>query len=342
MYATSMDEMFNAMFGSAMGGFGGLEGLVSSNMTSTRSGKSRDAMRSLTVTLEDLYMGKTTTLDYRRTILCTMCSGTGRRPAAGRRPRARKLCTTCRGRGTRMSVRQMGIMIQQMQTICEDCNGTGEGVDARDLCGQCKGQKTEEVVEPVTVTVERGMSDGQRITIAGMASVQPGDVLPGDLIVVLAQTKHDTFERKESHLMMKRTITLEEALCGFEYMITHLDGHQVCIRRNRGEITTPGSTFRVAGEGMPTQRGHGLFGNLIIEFNVTFPSHLTGSQIAMLRTALPPPLGMDMRDSSTEDSDNNVHYVYSEPKQALYEMLAKEEEDDDPNEGPTPMACAQQ
>lgn len=39
-------------------------------------------------------------------------------------------CTTCRGRGMRIMIRQLAPgMVQQMQSVCTDCNGEGKGRD---------------------------------------------------------------------------------------------------------------------------------------------------------------------------------------------------------------------
>lgn len=36
-------------------------------------------------------------------------------------------CATCRGRGMRVMIRQLAPgMVQQMQSVCTDCNGEGE------------------------------------------------------------------------------------------------------------------------------------------------------------------------------------------------------------------------
>lgn len=36
-------------------------------------------------------------------------------------------CTTCRGRGMRIMIRQLAPgMVQQMQSVCTDCNGEGK------------------------------------------------------------------------------------------------------------------------------------------------------------------------------------------------------------------------
>lgn len=51
--------------------------------------------------------------------------------------------------------------------------------------------------------------------------------------------------------------------------ITHLDGHDVSITREK--ITWPGARIRKKGEGMPNYENNNLQGNLYITFDVEFP-----------------------------------------------------------------------
>lgn len=40
-------------------------------------------------------------------------------------------CTACRGRGMRIMIRQLAPgMVQQMQSVCTDCNGEGKGLES--------------------------------------------------------------------------------------------------------------------------------------------------------------------------------------------------------------------
>ena len=52
-----------------------------------------------------------------------------------------KTCSGCQGRGVKMVIRQMGPMIQQMQTTCGDCQGTGQIINMKDRCKICIGKK---------------------------------------------------------------------------------------------------------------------------------------------------------------------------------------------------------
>ena len=61
--------------------------------------------------------------------------------------------------------------------------------------------------------------------------------------------KHKLFERSGHDLYTNLTISLEDALTGFETTIKHLDGHVVTVKRS--EITWAGFRMRIKNEGMP-------------------------------------------------------------------------------------------
>jgi len=73
--------------------------------------------------------------------------------------------------------------------------------------------------------------------------VQP-DTQTGDIVFVLQQKEHPKFKRKGDDLFVEHSLSLTEALCGFQFPLTHLDGRQLLIKSNPGEIVKPG-TVRV-------------------------------------------------------------------------------------------------
>ena len=73
------------------------------------------------------------------------------------------------------------------------------------------------------------------------------------------------------------TITLQDALNGFETEIEHLDKHKVKIVREK--ITWPGAKIKKKGEGMPNYENNNLRGDLYITFDIDFPKNeLTSEQ----------------------------------------------------------------
>ena len=80
-------------------------------------------------------------------------------------------------------------------------------------------------------------------------SVQP-DTVTGDIVFVLQQKDHPKFKRKGDDLFVEHTLSLTEALCGFQIILTHLDGRQLLVKSQPGEVVKPGKwhdTFMLPG-----------------------------------------------------------------------------------------------
>ena len=51
-------------------------------------------------------------------------------------------CPNCRGSGMQVRVQQIGPgMVQQIQSVCGECQGQGERINAKDRCKSCVGKK---------------------------------------------------------------------------------------------------------------------------------------------------------------------------------------------------------
>ena len=70
------------------------------------------------------------------------------------------------------------------------------------------------------VDVGKGMKDGERINFHGEADQSP-DMPSGDVVIVLRESNKNfpQFKRKGDDLLMEKTITLQESLCGFKFYI---------------------------------------------------------------------------------------------------------------------------
>jgi len=74
--------------------------------------------------------------------------------------------------------------------------------------------------------------------------------------------------------MIEKEITLIEALTGYEFVLTHLDGRKIRIKSKVGEVIKPDDIKTVEGYGMPYHKMAYKFGNLFILFKVKFPDSL--------------------------------------------------------------------
>lgn len=51
-------------------------------------------------------------------------------------------CVKCRGSGMQVKIQQIGPgMVQQIQSVCGECQGQGEMINAKDRCKICLGKK---------------------------------------------------------------------------------------------------------------------------------------------------------------------------------------------------------
>ena len=86
----------------------------------------------------------------------------------GGKPGAVHPCKSCRGSGVKVVLRQLGPgMMQQMQSVCSDCHGDGEMINEKDRCKVCQGRKVTKETKNHEVEIDKGMRDGQKITLRG-------------------------------------------------------------------------------------------------------------------------------------------------------------------------------
>lgn len=94
--------------------------------------------------------------------------------------------------------------------------------------------------------------------------------MPADITFILEEKPHPRFARDGDNLIHKRTVNLEDALCGTRVQVMTLDNRQVTVDCTN-DVITPGFHKVVRGEGMPVKGRVGHRGDLIVEFNVLFP-----------------------------------------------------------------------
>ncbi|KAJ7548408.1 hypothetical protein O6H91_07G010700 [Diphasiastrum complanatum] len=327
-------DIFESFFGSGAGNpFGG---------GSSRGGRSRqrrgeDVVHPLKVSLEDLYNGTSKKLSLSRNVICSKCKGQGSKSGASSR------CAGCQGSGMKVSIRQLGPgMIQQMQQVCPECRGSGETISERDKCTQCKGNKVVQDKKVLEVHVEKGMTHGQKITFQGEADEAP-DTITGDIVFVLQLKDHPKFKRKGDDLFVEHSLTLTEALCGFQFPLTHLDGRQLLIKSNPGEIVKPGQFKAVHDEGMPQYGRPFMRGSLYIHFSVDFPESgsLSLEQCKLLESVLPPRPPSQLTDMELDEcEETTLHDVNIEDEMRRKQQQEAYEEDEEAS-GPR-VQCAQQ
>ncbi|KAF5726359.1 DnaJ like subfamily B member 11 [Tripterygium wilfordii] len=108
------------------------------------------------------------------------------------------------------------------------------------VCQECQNVKYVREGYFLTVDIEKGMQDEQEVVFYddGEPIV---DGQPGDLRFRIQSVPHDTFRREGNDLHTTITITLVQALVGFEKTIKHVDEHLVDIGTKVGNYQAKGS-----------------------------------------------------------------------------------------------------
>ncbi|MBA0604915.1 hypothetical protein Godav_017541, partial [Gossypium davidsonii] len=324
-------DIFSSFFGGSP--FGG------ASSRGRRQRRGEDVVHPLKVSLEDLYLGTSKKLSLSRNVICSKCSGKGSKSGASMQ------CPGCQGSGMKISVRHLGpSMIQQMQHPCNECKGTGETINDKDRCPQCKGEKVVQEKKVLEVIVEKGMQNGQKITFPGEADEAP-DTVTGDIVFVLQQKDHPKFKRKGEDLFVEHTLALTEALCGFQFVVSHLDGRQLLIKSIPGEVVKPDSFKAINDEGMPLYQRPFIKGKMYIHFTVEFPDSLNPDQIMALEAILPPKPTSHLTDMELDEcEETTLHDVNIEEEMRRKQQAAQEayDEDEDTHGGAQRVQCAQQ
>jgi DnaJ family protein A protein 2 len=88
------------------------------------------------------------------------------------------------------------------------------------------------------------------------------------------------FKRSGLDLILEKTITVKEALCGFTFELKYLTGKTYTITNNSGNIISHGYKKLIPNMGLGRD-GH--TGNLLIIFDVKFPEKLSDEVLAALK-----------------------------------------------------------
>ncbi|KAK4533960.1 hypothetical protein CCYA_CCYA20G4842 [Cyanidiococcus yangmingshanensis] len=127
----------------------------------------------------------------------------------------------------------------------------------------------------LTIQVEPGMRDGDRVEFPGYANATSPGADVGSVIFVLREKQHSRFARVGDDLRMRKKLTLAEALCGYSFTLKLLNGRTIMVQSHDGCVTRPGTVKRIPGKGMPKRRRCPNapldFGDLFVEFDVEWP-----------------------------------------------------------------------
>jgi len=133
----------------------------------------------------------------------------------------------------------------------------------------------KKVEKQLDIKVKAGWKAGTKVTFNRVGDQYPGKI-PADIAFIIKDKPHPVFTRDGHNIKFTYKIPLRDALCGSVVQIPTLDGKKVGINCT-GEVIKPTTTKRLQGYGLPIPKEQNRKGDLIVEFDVMFPDHLSQS-----------------------------------------------------------------
>jgi DnaJ-class molecular chaperone len=133
--------------------------------------------------------------------------------------------------------------------------------------------------ETVYVTVPKGIDEGEIILLKEKGN-SISDTNKGDIKIFIKIENDTEFKRSGLDLILEKSITVKEALCGFTFELKYLTGKTYTITNNSGNIISHGYKKLIPNMGL-SRDSH--TGNLLIIFDVKFPEKLSDETLAALK-----------------------------------------------------------
>ena len=289
----SIGDLFSAFFGA--GGFDAAFGHGRQGRAGAMQGG--DVAVAAPIDLAEAAHGTRVDVSYDATVQCETCRGNGAEPGT-----PIVACPTCHGSGQTQRVARTRFGQLVRTAICDNCGGDGRVAESP--CDTCGGRGMEVRRQKVEVDVPAGISDGQRIRIAGRGHAGERGGPNGDLYVVVRVREDERFLRDAEDLITVVDVAAPLAALGTTIQVPTLDG-DVPIDVPAG--TQPGETILLRGRGMPPL-GRGRTGDLRVVVNVAIPRRLTSEQRDLLER---------LSGTLTDDNLRSDEGMFAKIKRAL-------------------------
>jgi molecular chaperone DnaJ len=283
-------DMFGG--GAQQGGLGGLGDILGglfnrrggAGATASRPQRGADVETDVRIDFVEAVKGATLPLRLSSPATCSTCGGNGAKP--GTVPHT---CPTCGGSG--LLSRSQGAFA--FSEPCRDCRGRGSIID--EVCPECAGEGISTRTRTLTVRIPPGVSDDQRIRLAGQGEPGRGGAHAGDLYVRVHVAPHALFGRKELDLTIAVPVSFTELALGGTITVPTLDG-KVSLKVPPG--TSSGRVLRVRGKGI--SKRDGSQGDLLVTLQAAVPSKLDGTAKEALEAYAAAMVEHDPRPEITE------------------------------------------
>ena len=145
-----------------------------------------------------------------------------------------------------------------------------------------EGNIQREEMETLYVPIPEGIDDNEIILLKERGNIID-ESNKGDIKIFIKIKNNTEFTRNGLDLTFHKTISLKEALCGFSFDLKYIDGRTFKINNGNGNVISANYKKMIPSMGMKREDHTG---NLIINFNVTFPERLTEEQVKIIEDIL--------------------------------------------------------
>jgi molecular chaperone DnaJ len=268
----SMEDIFSQfgdIFGSAFGG--GFGSGFGSSGRSRRVNKGSNLRIKVKLTLEEILKGVEKKIKVSKYISCRVCNGSGAKDGSSFRS-----CSTCNGSGR--VTRVTNTFLGQMQTTssCPSCGGEGQIITEK--CTACYGNGIVKDEEVIAINIPAGVGEGMQMSMSGKGNAAARGGIPGDLIILIEEVKHESLIRDGNNLLHDHYISFPEAAMGTTIEVPTLEG-KARIKIDPG--TQSSKVLRLKGKGLPSVNSYGR-GDLLVNINVWTPQNISKEEKQML------------------------------------------------------------
>jgi DnaJ-class molecular chaperone len=240
--------------------------------------KGKNIEKTVKINLRDAYFGIKKKYDINMSRYCDKCN---------------QPCNECKGEGyINKVIGNFGIMIQQ-RVNCNTCKSKGIINKCNNNCTVCNGKGNYNIKENINIDIIPGVKTGMKIIAENkgdeMLIVENNNFIhvQGDLILnIIVEEKDDNFVVDDNNLIYNLTIPYWKLLTHIDHLyINHYKDKNLKI--DFSEPINHNKIYVYKKLGMPIINSNGNYGDLIIKFNVLFPSNrLKDDNIEKLQSVL--------------------------------------------------------
>jgi molecular chaperone DnaJ len=263
-----LEDVLGNLFGGSLGGFsfGGRD--FFGRQAPTRSGSRRGSDMEFVLQIEfmEAIFGVEKEIEYDRLVKCEVCNGSGSKDGK------RKECSTCKGRGQVVSVRNTFFGTMQVASPCPSCGGSWEIIAEK--CSNCQGKGNVKKRDTFRIKVPAGIPDGVTLRFVGRgnAGEQGGDY--GDLFITIEAKSNNELERRGDDIYSNINVDVVTAVLGGDVRVPTVHG-DVMMKIPAG--TQSEKVLRLKDKGGPKFKGNGN-GDQYVKVIVDIPTKLSGKE----------------------------------------------------------------